>query len=119
MSWNLAGALGGDELLQPADLPLGGLEAVSLELERVGVEPLGGPTQHVPQSLATLLDAAPATLQDPQPGLLIRSGEEREVDAEPGIVVRLGSSLGEQLLEPLLALRRDLVDDPATLARHG
>ena len=89
---------------------------MALQFEGVRVEPLGGPGEHVAQALAALLDPAAAALQDPQPGRLVGAGEEREVHAEAGVVVRLRAGLGEQLCEPLLALGGDLVDDPAAAA---
>ncbi len=111
-----AGALVGDELLQPADLALAGVEAVALQFQGVRVEAFGGPAEHVAQAFAPLLDLAAATLEDPQAGRLVGPGEEREVHAEAGVVVRLGAGLGEQLREPFLALGGDLVDDPTAPA---
>src|SRR2546423_15441578 len=77
-----AGALGGDELLQPADLAFTRVQSVSLQLEGVRVEPLGGPRQRLAQPLPTLLDLAAAALQDPQPGVLVGTPEAPEVQPE-------------------------------------
>ena len=60
-----AGAFVGDELLQPADLALTGVEAVTLQFERVRVQALGGPGQHVAQAFAALLDPPAAALNEP------------------------------------------------------
>src|SRR5690606_40668224 len=87
-----------------------------LELQGVRVEAFGGAGQDVAQALPPLLDLASAALQDPQPGRPVGAGEEREVHSEAGVLPGLGTGLGQQLTEPLLALRRDLVDDPTTPA---
>src|SRR3954454_2798112 len=111
--WSPARTFVGDELLQPADLTLAGVEAVSLEFERVCVESLGGAGQHVAQPLSTLLDPAPATLEDAQSGRLVGAGEEREMNSEARVVESLRTGTAEQFLEAFLSLRRDLVDHPA------
>src|SRR5690606_41038798 len=81
----LAGTLICDELLQPADFALTGLQAVALQLEGVRVEALGGAAEHLPQPFPTLLDLAAAPLQDAQPGGPVGAGEEREGHADAGV----------------------------------
>src|SRR3954451_5605237 len=111
--WSPARTFVGDELLQPADLTLAGVEAVSLEFQRVGVESFGGAAEYVAQPFPALLDPAPATLEDAQSGRLVGAGEEREVNTEARIVESLRTGTAEQFLEAFLALCGDLVDHPA------
>src|SRR5690606_34763049 len=101
----LAGTLICDELLQPADFALTGLQAVARQLEGVRVEALGGAAEHLPQPFPTLLDLAAAPLQDAQPGGPVGAGEEREVHAEPGVLPGLWPGPGQHLPEALFAVR--------------
>src|SRR5215472_7554314 len=112
------GPFGGDQLFEPTDLALTRLEPVALQLERVGVEPLGRAGQDVAQALPALLDPPAPALEDAKAGLLVGPGEEREVHTERGVVEGLRPGLDEQLLEALLAFRGDLVNHPSTTARH-
>jgi hypothetical protein len=108
--------LGVDQLVEPADLALDRVEAVLLELEGVSVELFPGPGQAGPQAVAPFFHPVPAALKDAQPDLRLRLREEGEVHPEALVVVRRGSGLGEQLGEPLLALRGQPVDDLAAAA---
>src|SRR4051794_39783431 len=56
-----------DQLGEPADLAVDGVQAVPLQLEGVAVELLLGAAQRVHQPVALPLDRAPATLEDAQP----------------------------------------------------
>src|SRR5690606_4188975 len=88
-----AGTFVGDELLEPADFALAGVEAVALQLQGVRVEAFSRPGQHLAQPFPAFLDPAAAPLQDAQPGVRVRAGEEREMDTERRILVRLRSGL--------------------------
>src|SRR5439155_12405326 len=114
--WWFSGAFVRDELLQPPNLALAGVEAVALQFQRVRVEAFGGPGEDLAQSFPALLDPAPPAFEDAQPRRLVGAGEEREVHAEPGVVVGLRAGAGQQLLEALLALGGDLVHHPAAPA---
>src|SRR3712207_3195389 len=57
------GQLAVDELGQPADLTVDGVQTVALQLEGVAVQPLAGPAQRGPQALALPLDGAAAALE--------------------------------------------------------
>ena len=105
-----AALLGGDELVEPPHFPLGGLEPVPLEFEPVGVEPLGGARERLPDPLAALFDPAAPGFEDAQAGGRVGAGEEREVHPEQGLVGGLGSGLGHELGEVLFALGCEPVD---------
>src|SRR5690349_8027451 len=75
-------ALGIDQLVEPTDLPVRGLQPQLLELGGVGVEAVDGATDGRALALATLLDPPAAALQDPHPRLGGGPGEERQMDAE-------------------------------------
>src|SRR5439155_13466828 len=111
--WWLAGAFVRDELLKPPHLALAGVEAVALQFQGVRVEAFGGAGEDLAQPLPSFLDPPPPAFEDAQPGRLVGAGEEREVHAEPGVVVRLRTGAREQLLEAFLALGGDFVDHPA------
>src|SRR5262245_51795589 len=59
-----AGALGRNELLQPTDFALASVQPMSLQFERVCVEPFGGAADGLAHAFPPLLDAAPTTLED-------------------------------------------------------
>ena len=109
-------ALALDQLVEPADLALDGLEPVPLQLEGVAVDPLAGAGQRRAEAVEALLEPRPAALEDAQPGGGVGAGEEREVDAEVLVLPGGRAGLGEQLLEVLLALGGEPVDDPRPLA---
>src|SRR4051794_436714 len=113
--------LGGDQFVQPADLALGGLQPDAVQLARVVVDLLAGARQRRPQALPALLHAATPALEDAHPHLDRRPGEEGQVDAEALVVPRLGTGLGEQLVEPVLALggEREDAPPPAGLGAPG
>ena len=100
-----------DQLGEPAHLALDGLQAVPLQLEGVAVEPLAGARERGAEAVDALLEPRPAALEDAQPGGGVGAPEEGEVDAEPLVLPGRGPALGEQVLEVLLALGRELVDD--------
>ena len=103
-------SFGGDQLVEPADLALHGLEAVALELEGVAVELLAGAGDRGAGVRLALLEPAAPALEDPQPDVGIGLGEEGEPDAEGFVVPRRRAALGELLLQPLLAVSGELVD---------
>src|ERR671912_105569 len=97
-------ALGADELVEPPDLALDGVEPVGVELERVGVEPLAGPLHRAADPLEPLLEPRAPTLEDPQPDGGVGAREEREVHAERLVLPGGRPRLAEQVAEALLAL---------------
>src|ERR1700754_2928634 len=99
--------LGGDQLVEPAHFALARVEAELVQLPGVAVDLRACLGQRRPQPFAALLDGAPASLEDPHPGLGRRAGEEGEVHAEALVVPRLWARLAEQLGEALLALGGD------------
>src|SRR5690349_3309364 len=112
-------ALGVDELREPADLPLDGLHAVTLELHRVAVHLLLGLLQLVLDPVEPLLETAAPALQDPQPGADVGAAEEREPYVEVVVLPRGRPDVGHQPLELLVAGRGELVDDPLAAARRA
>src|SRR3954452_22948713 len=103
-----------DQLGEPADLTVDGVQPVALQFEGVAVELLLGAAQRVDQPVALPLDGPPAALQDPQPDVGRGVPEEGQVDAEAALVV-IGLRAGgaDQLGESLLAGGGDRVDDLA------
>src|SRR5690625_3481330 len=107
--WGLA-LLGGDELVEPAHLPFGGFESVSLQFEPVGVESLGGAGEGLTDAFAALFDPAAAGFEDAEPRRRISAGKEREVHSEERLVPGFGTGLRHELREVLFALRSEPVD---------
>src|SRR5688572_19090678 len=103
-----------DQLVEPPDLALGGVEPQLVQLAGVAVDLLTGTGEGAAQALAAFLDAPSAPLEDAHPRLGRGAGEEREVHAEAVVVPGLGTTVGQQLGEPLLALGGDLVDPAAS-----
>src|SRR5499427_10919736 len=103
--------LRGDQFVEPAHLPLNRLEAVPVQFERVTVQAFPGPRHRRPDAVQALLQPRPAALQDAQPDVRAGQPEEGEPDAEPLVFPGRGAGLGQQLLQPFLALRREPVDD--------
>src|SRR5204862_3900556 len=89
---------------------------VLLELEGVAVDPLTGAGHRLPDAVQPLLEPGAPALEDLQPGGGVRPPEEREVDVEALVLPRRRSGVPDQGLEPLLALCRELVDDPGAAA---
>src|SRR3954452_10815433 len=110
-------ALSGDELAEPADLAVNRLETVLLQLERVAVELLSGAPQRAGHLFPSLLEPTAPALEDLQPDVRVGLGEEREPHPEAVVVPCGRATFGELLLQSFLALRRELVDDPAAPAR--
>jgi hypothetical protein len=102
-----------DQLVEPAHLPLAGLQPQPVQLAGVAIDLLLGPGQRRPQALAALFDAAAAALEDAHPHVGRGPREERQVDAEAFVVPGLRPGVAEQLPEALLALRGELVDPPS------
>ena len=100
-----------DQLVEPADLPLHRLKAVPVQFERVAVQALPGPRHRRPDGVQPFLQPGPAALQDAQPDVRAGLAEEREPDTEAVVLPGGGARLGQQLLQPLLALRGQPVDD--------
>src|SRR3954468_10459682 len=101
-----------DQLVEPAPLPLAGLQPQPVQLAGVAIDLLLGPGQRRPHALTGFFDAAAAALEDPHPHVARGPREEGEVDAETLVVPGLRPGVAEQLAEALLALRGQLVDPP-------
>src|SRR5690554_1110440 len=71
-----------DQFGEPADFPLDRLQTVSVEFQRVCVDPCPGALDGSSDVVDAFLEPAPAALEDLQPDLLGRRAEEREVDTE-------------------------------------
>src|SRR5262249_41405925 len=110
--------LRGDQLVEPADLPLNRLEAVPVQFQRVTVQALPGPRHRRPDAVQALLQPSPAAFQDAQPDVRAGQPEEGERDADPLVSPRGGAGLGQQLLQPFLALRGEPVHDLRPAARQ-
>ncbi len=104
-------ALVRDELVEPADLALGSVESVLLELEGVGVDPLAAAGERLAQGLDPLLEARPAALEDPQANPRLGAAEEGQVGGEALVLPGLRAGLVRPGGELLLAVGGDGVDD--------
>ena len=82
-----------------------------MQFERVAVEPLPGPCHRGPDGVEPFFQPAAAALQDPQPDVGAGLPEEREMHAEPVVFPGRGPRLGQQVLQPFLAVRRQPVND--------
>src|SRR5690349_11218682 len=114
----LVATFGPDEVGEPADLALHGLDAVALELPGVAVDLGLRAGQLVLDPGEALLEPRAAPLQDTQADLHVGGGEEREPDVEVVVLPRSGADLRHQPLELLVARGRDLVDDARPTARR-
>src|SRR5690606_40941838 len=92
-------ALGGDETVEPAHLALDLLESVTLQLERVLVEPLAGASRGLPDRLQPLREPGAPALEDADAGLGVRLREEREPDVEALVLPRGRPGGGQHALE--------------------
>src|SRR3984885_14067020 len=75
-----------------------------VQFQGVAVDALPGSRQSRPDGLHALLEPAAPALEDPEPYVGPRLPEKREVNPEPVVVPRRGTSLAEELLQPLLAV---------------
>src|SRR5688500_2049689 len=91
-------ALGLDELGEPPQLALDGLERVRRRLLGVAVDPGAGALQRAAHALPPLLQPRPAALEDAHAHLGVGLAEEGEADPERLVVPGRRSGLGEQLL---------------------
>src|SRR5690606_14686313 len=78
----LAGVLCGDQLGEPAHLPLDGLQAVALELDGVPVDVALGPVDLGLDPVEPLLQPRSPAFEDAQPAREVGAREEREPDVE-------------------------------------
>ena len=74
--------LGVDQLVEPADLALGGLLAVALQVGGVGVDPLAAAGRGLADRVEPLLEPRAAALEDAQAHVALGAGEEGEADVE-------------------------------------
>src|SRR5580658_2578492 len=79
-------SLGGDQLIQPANLTLYRLKPVPLQLKRVAIEPLPGPCECGAERLDSLLKPAAPAFQDPQPDVGPGKSEKSKPDTEPVVL---------------------------------
>src|SRR6516225_1253485 len=109
----------GDELVEPFDFALAGLESELMQLAGVAIERAARPRHRLAQAFAALLDLTPAAFQDAHPCFRRRAVEEGQVHSEAvvGVVVRTG--VGHQLAETLTARVGKLVDPPGTPDRSS
>src|SRR4051794_4973490 len=110
---------GGDQLVEPSHLALHRLEPMLLELHRVAVELLPGATERARDLLSSFLEPGAPALEDLQPDVGVGLREESEAHPEALVLPRRRTTLGELLLQPLLALGGELVDDPAAPTCSG
>ena len=107
---SLRGLLRRDQLVEPLDFPLAGLQPQLVQLTGVAVERVAGPRDCFTQTFATFLHLTTAAFQNPHPRLGGRAVEEGEVHAEAVVGEVLRPGVGHQLGEPLLAGVGELVD---------
>src|SRR3954454_8582245 len=107
-----------DELGQPSDLPVDGLEPMFVQRPGVTVEPLAGARQHAAHPFALLLHPPPATLEDLQPDVRAGLGEERQPRTEAVVVEGIRADRGEQLGKMFLTLSGELVYPLAAPGPH-
>ena len=107
----VAGALGVDQLGEPAHLALDRLHAVPLELGRVAVDLLLGHGQLALHPVEPLLQPAAAALEHAQPDLHVGAAEEGEPDVEVVVLPGGGTHLRHQVLELRVTGVGELVDD--------
>ena len=88
---------GFDQVLEPADVALRGVQLVLHERERVAVDPLPVFPQRFLEGRASPLQEGPAPLEQADSRLGLEVPEEREPDREP---VVLGGLLPNPLLRP-------------------
>jgi hypothetical protein len=115
----LAVTFGGDELVEPSDFAIHGLEPVLLQLQGVAVELLPRAPERSRDLLPALLEAAAPALEDLQADVGVGLSEEREAHAEALVLPCRRAPFGKLILQPLLALGGELVDDPAAAAGDG
>jgi hypothetical protein len=84
---------------------------MALKFERVAVYSLRRPRQRRAYPFHAVLKAAAPAFQDSQPDVCPGLAEEREVHAELVVLPLRRAGLGEQVLQPLLALGGESVDD--------
>src|SRR5689334_25398715 len=104
--------LRGNELVEPLDFALTGLEPQLMKLTGVAVERATGPRNRFAQTFPPFLDLTAAPFQNAHPRLCRSPVEERQVypEAVVGVVVRTG--VRHQLTEAPAALVGQLVHAP-------
>ena len=106
-----AGALGVDQVGEPAHFALDRLDPVPLQLGGVPVDFLLGHRQLVLHPVEPLLEPGTASLEHPQPDLHVGPAEEGEPDVEVVVLPRGRTDLGHQPLELRGPGVGELVDD--------
>src|SRR5208282_5943121 len=77
---------------------------MTMQFQSVTVHALPGAREGRPDGLHAFLEPAATALEDPQPYVGPRLPEKREMNTEPVVVPRRGSTLAEEILQPLLAV---------------
>jgi len=108
-----------DELGQPADLAVDGLEPVLVQRAGVAVQPFAGAGKRAAHAVALLLDAAAPAFEDLEPDVGARLGEERQPGAEPLVVEGIRTDLTQQLGQVFLALCGEPVNPLAAPGTRG
>jgi hypothetical protein len=82
-----------------------------VQFKGVAVDTLPGARERGAHGLHAFLQPAAAPLEDPQSDIGAGLAEEREVHPEPVVFPRGGTGLGQQVLQPLLAIGGQPVDN--------
>ena len=101
---------GFDQVVEPADVALRGVQLVLHERERVAVDPLPVLPQRFLEGRASPFQEGPAPLEQADSRLGLEVPEEREPDREPVVLGGLLPHPLQELGEHLLALGRDAID---------
>ncbi len=112
----------GDELVEPLDLALAGLEPELMQLAGVAVEGTAGPRHRLAQAFPAFLDLAAPAFQDAHPRFGRGAVEERQVHPETVVGVVVWAGVGHQLAESTATLVGQLVNascSPHRGARWG
>src|SRR5689334_4541351 len=109
---------GRDQIVEPFHFALAGLQPQLMQLAGVAIKRTAGPRDCFAQTLATFLDLTAAALEDAHPGFRRGAVEEGEMNTEPVVGVVLGTRVGHQFGEALLACIGQLIH-PASPAHLG
>src|SRR5580700_5877758 len=82
-----------------------------VQLQGVTVHTLPGACEGRPDGLHAFLEPAATALEDPEPYVGPGLSEKREMNAEPVVFPRRGSTFAEEFLQPLLAVSRYTFSD--------
>src|SRR5690349_18673138 len=111
--------LRGNELVEPLDFALTGLEPQLMKLTGVAVERATGPRNGFAQTFPPFLNLTAAAFQNAHPRLCRSPVEESQVHPEAVVGVVVGTGVGHQLPEAPAALVGQLVDAPSPPNRRS